>query len=335
MLPAVIVFGLGLTLVVAPVTATVLAAADARHAGIASGVNNAVARVAGLLAVAVLPLIAGLTGDGFYDPDQMADGFQIAMPACAVLAAAGAVLAWLTITATCSRPSRSGAASRRSRSRPRTPVPSPARSRRRSEVRRAERRGSRQPSVDREGLAGDGGGVARGEPRDRGGDVGGRAESADGVGAAASRLAAPGSGTIACQNVPIGVKPKRRSPASLPGTRADRAEHAGDQRGLGVGLADATGAELPARGMDERHEHRQVPRRRDVGAEGACGLAALDERRERVQHRAVTVAQRFVRLGAGVDRDERVVAAERAPRGRDHPARARRPGRHAQARRRR
>ena len=67
-LPAVIVFGVGLTLVVAPVTATVLAAADSRHSGIASGINNAVARVAGLLAVAVLPLIAGLTGDAFYDP---------------------------------------------------------------------------------------------------------------------------------------------------------------------------------------------------------------------------------------------------------------------------
>ena len=78
-LPAVLVFGLGLTLVVAPVTATVLAAADARHAGIASGINNAVARVGGLLAVAVLPLIAGLTGDDFYDPAAMADGFHMAM----------------------------------------------------------------------------------------------------------------------------------------------------------------------------------------------------------------------------------------------------------------
>ena len=78
-LPAVIVFGIGLTLVVAPVTATVLAAADARHSGIASGINNAVARVAGLLAVAVLPLIAGLTGDKFYDPAAMTDGFRMAM----------------------------------------------------------------------------------------------------------------------------------------------------------------------------------------------------------------------------------------------------------------
>jgi EmrB/QacA subfamily drug resistance transporter len=97
-LPAVVVFGLGLTLVVAPVTATVLAAADSRHSGIASGINNAVSRVAGLLAVAVLPLIAGLTGHRFYDPKAMTHGFHVAMISCAVLAAAGGVLAWLTIS---------------------------------------------------------------------------------------------------------------------------------------------------------------------------------------------------------------------------------------------
>jgi hypothetical protein len=97
-LPMVIVFGLGLTLVVAPVTATVLAAADTRHSGIASGINNAVARVASLLAVAVLPLVAGITGDLFYSPSAMTDGFHIAMAACAGLAAAGGILAWLTIS---------------------------------------------------------------------------------------------------------------------------------------------------------------------------------------------------------------------------------------------
>ena len=96
-LPPIVVFGIGLTLVVAPVTATVLAAADSNHSGIASGVNNAVARVAGLLAVAVLPVLAGLTGDKFYEAEAMTDGFQIGMMACAALAVAGGVLAWFTI----------------------------------------------------------------------------------------------------------------------------------------------------------------------------------------------------------------------------------------------
>ena len=71
-----IVFGLGLTLTVAPLTATVLAAAPARYAGIASGVNNAISRGAGLLAIAVIPGLAGLTGGTYLDPVAFATGFR-------------------------------------------------------------------------------------------------------------------------------------------------------------------------------------------------------------------------------------------------------------------
>jgi EmrB/QacA subfamily drug resistance transporter len=97
-LPAVLLFGLGLTLVVAPVTATVMAAADERHSGIASGINTAVSRLSGLIIVAVLPLIAGLTGRRFYAPAAMDHGFHVAMLTCAALCAGGGALAWLTIS---------------------------------------------------------------------------------------------------------------------------------------------------------------------------------------------------------------------------------------------
>jgi EmrB/QacA subfamily drug resistance transporter len=92
-LPAVIVFGLGLTAVVAPVTATVLAAAEDRHAGVASGVNNAIARTGGLLAVAILPAAAGLSGEAYTDPATMTSGWQMAMWLCAGLCVVGGVLA--------------------------------------------------------------------------------------------------------------------------------------------------------------------------------------------------------------------------------------------------
>jgi EmrB/QacA subfamily drug resistance transporter len=97
-LPAVVVYGLGLALVVAPITATVLAAADARHAGLASGVNNAVARTAQLAAVAALPLLVGLSGTDFQDPVALSDGFTTAMLITAALSAAGGVLAFLFIS---------------------------------------------------------------------------------------------------------------------------------------------------------------------------------------------------------------------------------------------
>jgi EmrB/QacA subfamily drug resistance transporter len=96
-LPAVIVFGAGLVFVVAPVTATVLAAAPDRHAGVASGVNNAVARTASLIAVAVLPVAAGLSSTAYEHPGALTSAFHTAMLIAACVAAAGGVLAWLTI----------------------------------------------------------------------------------------------------------------------------------------------------------------------------------------------------------------------------------------------
>ncbi|WP_033442569.1 MFS transporter [Saccharothrix sp. NRRL B-16314] len=92
-LPGLLVFGLGLAAVVAPVTATVLAAAPDRHAGIASGVNNAVARTGSLVAVAVLPAVAGLTGAQYADPTAMTRGWQTALLVCAVASIAGGLMA--------------------------------------------------------------------------------------------------------------------------------------------------------------------------------------------------------------------------------------------------
>jgi EmrB/QacA subfamily drug resistance transporter len=91
-LPPVALFGLGLAGTVAPLTATVLDAADDRHVGIASGVNNAIARAAGLLAVALIPALAGISGTDYEDPVAFSAGFRTAMIICAGLLVAGAVL---------------------------------------------------------------------------------------------------------------------------------------------------------------------------------------------------------------------------------------------------
>ena len=96
-LPGVTVIGLGLATTVAPLTATVMAAVPHRHAGLASGVNNTVARTAQLMAVALVPVIAGITGDAYRQPAQLSAGFHRAMLITAGLAAAGGVIAWLTI----------------------------------------------------------------------------------------------------------------------------------------------------------------------------------------------------------------------------------------------
>jgi hypothetical protein len=97
-LPPVVVFGLGLALMVAPLTATVLAAAPEDRTGIASGVNNAVARAGSLLAVAALPVAVGLHGDQYADPLVFGHAYGKAMLACAGLLAVGGLISWLTVT---------------------------------------------------------------------------------------------------------------------------------------------------------------------------------------------------------------------------------------------
>lgn len=96
-LPAVTLFGLGLAALVAPLTATVLAAADASHAGVASGVNNAVARAAGLIAVAAVPVLAGISGDEYADPVAFEQSFLTAMLIPTVGLLIGGALAYSTI----------------------------------------------------------------------------------------------------------------------------------------------------------------------------------------------------------------------------------------------
>lgn len=88
-LPSMIVLGLGLSLTVAPLTSTILGAIDERHSGIASAVNNAISRVAGLIVVALLSTIVG----GMLD----LDGFHSAALVTAVLFAVGGVVSWIGI----------------------------------------------------------------------------------------------------------------------------------------------------------------------------------------------------------------------------------------------
>ncbi|HEY2299752.1 MAG TPA: DHA2 family efflux MFS transporter permease subunit [Jatrophihabitans sp.] len=96
-LPAVLIFGLGLATTVAPLTATVLAAAPQHQVGVASAVNNDVARTGGLLAVAVLPALAGISQAAYANPALLSAGFHRAVLIAAALCAAGGVLSWFVI----------------------------------------------------------------------------------------------------------------------------------------------------------------------------------------------------------------------------------------------
>ena len=96
-LPGVVVFGFGLAIMVAPLTATALAAAPPEHAGMASGVNNAVARTGGLFAVAAIPALAGIGADGYATASTFADGYRHALWISAAILLVGGVLAALTV----------------------------------------------------------------------------------------------------------------------------------------------------------------------------------------------------------------------------------------------
>jgi EmrB/QacA subfamily drug resistance transporter len=102
--PAIIVFSIGLAITVAPLTSTAMSAAPAEHSGIASAVNNTVARAAGLFAVAALPLAAGLTGAAGLSTAELADGFRTAVYIAGATSVAGGLLAVLTIRNPSRRP---------------------------------------------------------------------------------------------------------------------------------------------------------------------------------------------------------------------------------------
>jgi predicted MFS family arabinose efflux permease len=100
LLPALIVFSLGLAMTVAPLTAAVLADADETDAGIASAINNAVARVAGLVGVSVLGVVVAgsLTGDTFAADAASVEAFHQAVIICAALVAVGGIAGAVGIT---------------------------------------------------------------------------------------------------------------------------------------------------------------------------------------------------------------------------------------------
>jgi EmrB/QacA subfamily drug resistance transporter len=97
-LPGVFLFGLGMSITVAPLTSTAMSSVPAQHAGLASAVNNDVARFAGLVAVALLPALAGLTGSAYLDPAVFSAGFRTAVIITGLTCIAGGLLAAVTIT---------------------------------------------------------------------------------------------------------------------------------------------------------------------------------------------------------------------------------------------
>ncbi|MGW2961300.1 MFS transporter [Streptomyces sp. NPDC001220] len=105
--PAVLVMGAGMVTLVAPLTASVLASVDTARAGVASGINNAAARAGSLIAVAALPLLAGMGPEAYRSPAAFDAAFDRAMPICAGVLVVGSALAFALVrrpTPGCVRP---------------------------------------------------------------------------------------------------------------------------------------------------------------------------------------------------------------------------------------
>ena len=96
-LPGILLYGLGMATLVAPLTASVMGAASAALVGTASGVNNAVARAAGLLSVAVLPALGGLTGAAYLDPAAMVHGYRVVLIICSGMLIGAGIISLLTV----------------------------------------------------------------------------------------------------------------------------------------------------------------------------------------------------------------------------------------------
>jgi EmrB/QacA subfamily drug resistance transporter len=96
-LPGLVVFGLGLSITVSPLTSAVLAAVDPGQSGIGSAVNNAVSRIAGLVAIAFTGVIIGARGDSGFPPGQF-EGFRQAAVVIAVLFATAGVISAVGIS---------------------------------------------------------------------------------------------------------------------------------------------------------------------------------------------------------------------------------------------
>ena len=96
-LPAVLVWALGMSLLVAPLTSAALAAAGERRAGIAAALNNEAARVAGLVGVAIVPALGGIAGTAYREPATFQHGFRVGVLACAALCALGGVVAFVAL----------------------------------------------------------------------------------------------------------------------------------------------------------------------------------------------------------------------------------------------